>query len=83
MTRILALDYRKKAPSGAPAIEVEYDPDKIQQFDTRGKCATKWQERWGQKVDVLIDGELCMLYLEHCGRTLGHTYSFKNYLKES
>jgi len=82
MAKISARDCRSRALSGAPDIEVDYDPAKIQQFDTRGKCAVKWQESWGQKVDVEIGGEHFMLYLEHFGHTLGHVNKHRNFLKE-
>jgi len=81
MTKVLATDLRKKTPSGAPKIEVEYDPAKVQDFDTRGQCATKWEETWGQKVDVEIDGEPLVLYLALCSRSLTHINESRNVLK--
>jgi len=82
MEKVVAMDCRKNAPSDAPGIEVEYDPDKIQQFDTRGKCGMKLQETWGQKVEVEVNGERCVLYLEQFSRTFHHINRFSNFIKE-
>lgn len=81
MTKVFARDLREKTPSGAPKIEVEYDPAKVRDFDTRGQCATKWKETWGQKVDVEIGGEPCVLYLVFCSRSLTHINESRNVLK--
>ncbi len=83
MTNVVAKDFRKTAPSGAPDREVEYDPAMVQEFDTRGACATKYQETWGQKVDVRIDGTPCVLYLELYSRSVNHVNLNKNILKDS
>lgn len=82
MTTVLAKDFRKKAPSGAAALEIEYDPANVQEFDTRGKCPTKYQETWGQKVDIEIGGEPCVLYLELFSRTVAHVNLNKNIVKD-
>jgi hypothetical protein len=82
MTKILASDLRKKTASGAPKIEIEYDPAKVLDFDTRGQCATKWVETWGKKVDVEIGGEPFVLYLELFSRSLVHINENRNVLKD-
>lgn len=81
MTKVLASDFRINAPSGAPKIEVEYDPAAIQEFDTRGKSPTRWQETWGQKVDVEIGGERSVLYIVLYSRSIGQVHETKNLLK--
>lgn len=82
MPKISAKDFRKNAPSGTPTIEIEYDPANVQEFDTRGKCATKHQETWGQKVDVEIGGEPCVLYLELFSRSVAHVNLNRNIVKD-
>lgn len=82
MTTILAKDHRRKAASDASSIEIEYDPAQIREFDTRGQCATKYQETWGQKVDVRIEGEPCVLYLELFSRSVTHVNLNKNIVKD-
>jgi hypothetical protein len=82
MTTVRAKDFRKKAVSGAPDIEIEYDPARVQEFDTRGKCATKYQETWGQKVEIEIGGEPCVLYLELFSRSVAHVNLNKNIVKD-
>lgn len=82
MTTVRAKDFRKRATAGAADIEIRYDPAIVQEFDTRGKCSTKYQETWGQKVDIEIGGEPCVLYLELFSRTVGHVNLNKNIVKD-
>jgi hypothetical protein len=82
MTKVLAKDFRKKAPSGAVDREIEYDPATVQEFDTRGKSPTKYQETWGQRVDVQVEGEPCVLYLELYSRSVNHVNLNRNILKD-
>lgn len=82
MEKIAAKDFRKKAPGGSPLIEIEYDPATVREFDTRGKCATKYQETWGRSVDVFIEDQPCVLYLELFSRTVNTVNLNKNLLKD-
>jgi len=82
MTKVLANDLRKKNSSGPSKVEVEYDPAQIQEFDTRGQCATKYEENWGKKVEVQMDGAPCMLYLELFSRSVAHVNENRNLLKD-
>ena len=81
MTKVLASDLRKKTPSGAVKIEIEYDPAKVRDFDTRGQCSTKWEETWGKKVEVEIGGEPFVFYLELFSRSIAHINENRNVLK--
>lgn len=83
MTKVTAKDYRKSAPSGVTEIEIEYNPASVQEFDTRGKCASRYMETWGRKVDLEIDGKPCVLYLELSSRSVGHVLQNKNIVKDS
>lgn len=81
MEKLVARDFRKKAPA-AELIEVEYDPANIQEFDTRGKCATRYEETWGRKVETEVQGERCVLFLTISSRSVGHVIENKNIMKD-
>lgn len=82
MAKVLANDLRKKNSSGPSKVEVEYDPAQIQEFDTRGQCATKYEETWGKKVGIEMDGEPYVLYLELFSRSVAHINENRNLLKD-
>jgi len=82
MEKIIARDFRKKAPTPAPKVEVVFDPASIQEFDTRKKCATRYEETWGQKVEIELDGVPCMLFLTIASRSVGHVIENRNIIKD-
>ena len=82
MIKIEVKDFRKSVPSGS-SVEIEYDPATIQEFDTRGKCPSRYMETWGQKVELEVGGKPCVLYLELNNRSVGHVLQNKNILKDS
>jgi hypothetical protein len=82
MLKIAARDFRKKAPTPAPTLEVEYDPASVEEFDTRKKCATRYEETWGQKVEIEVAGERCLLFLTIASRSVGHVIENKNIIKD-
>lgn len=82
MVTIAARDFRKKAPTPAPVVEVTYDPASVQEFDTRKKCATRYEESWGRKVEIEVGGERCMLFLAIASRSVGHVIENRNIIKD-
>lgn len=77
MKRVEALDLRDGAPAWG-TVTVEYSPDAVEHFDTRGEAhAMMGEASWGDRVAV-TDG---VLYLVTHSYGLNHTDTSRNILR--
>lgn len=79
MITVTAHDFRPLRPAFA-AIEVQYDPADVEDFDTRGETYRMDEETWGERVEIEGIG---MLYLVVHSRGNGRTLTSRNELREA
>ncbi len=83
MITVKAHDRRGMAPWNMVRIDVTYDPLLVEEFTLRDICFGPWDEIWGKKVDVEVDGKDYLLYLEFNSRTDDHCTKEFNLLKDA